>query len=68
LHGYETWFIILREEHRLRAFKNMVLRRIFVLKKAEVIKDSRKLNSEDFHNLYSSPIIMRVINQGGQGM
>jgi hypothetical protein len=29
LHGYETWSLTLREEHRLRVFKNRVLRRIF---------------------------------------
>jgi hypothetical protein len=26
LYGCETWFLILREEHRLRVFENMVLR------------------------------------------
>ena len=29
LYGYETWSLILREEHRLRVFENRVLRRIF---------------------------------------
>jgi hypothetical protein len=29
LYGYETWSLTLREEHRLRIFKNRVLRRIF---------------------------------------
>jgi hypothetical protein len=27
--GCETWLLTLREEHRLRAFENRVLRRIF---------------------------------------
>jgi hypothetical protein len=29
LNGCETWSLVLREEHRLRVFENMVLRRIF---------------------------------------
>jgi hypothetical protein len=29
LYGCETWSLILREEHKLRVFENMVLRRIF---------------------------------------
>jgi hypothetical protein len=29
LQGCETWFLTLREEHRLRVFENRVLRRIF---------------------------------------
>jgi hypothetical protein len=28
LYGYETWSLILKEEHRLRMFKNRYLRRI----------------------------------------
>jgi len=28
LYGYGTWSLILREEHRMRVFKNGVLRRI----------------------------------------
>jgi hypothetical protein len=33
----ETWSLILREEHRLRAFENRVLRRIFGPKRDEVM-------------------------------
>jgi hypothetical protein len=29
LYGCKTWSLTLREEHRLRAFENRVLRRIF---------------------------------------
>jgi len=29
LYGYKTWSLTLREEQRLRAFENRVLRRIF---------------------------------------
>jgi hypothetical protein len=34
----------MREEHRLRVFDNMVLRRIFGLKTDDVIVDWRKLH------------------------
>jgi hypothetical protein len=51
----------LREEHRLRVFENRVLRRIFGPKRDEMIGDSRQLHVEEFHNLYSSPSIIRMI-------
>jgi hypothetical protein len=36
LYGCATWLLTLREERRLRMFKNKVLRRIFGPKKDEV--------------------------------
>jgi hypothetical protein len=33
LYGCETWYLTLREEHRLRVFENRVLRRLFGPKK-----------------------------------
>jgi len=42
-------------------FKNRVLRRIFGLKRDEVIGEWRKLRSEQLSYLYSSPNIVRVI-------
>jgi len=51
----------LREEHRLRVFENRVLRRIFGLKRDEVREEWGKLHKEEFHDLYSSPSIVRVI-------
>jgi hypothetical protein len=42
-------------------FENKVLRRIFGPKKAKVTGKSRKLHNEEFHNLYSSPDIIRQI-------
>jgi hypothetical protein len=51
----------LREEHRLRVFENRVLRRIFGPKRDEVTGGWRKLNNEEFNNLYSSPSIIRMI-------
>jgi hypothetical protein len=42
-------------------FENTVLRRIFRPKRYEVEAESRKLQSEEFHSLYSSPNIIRQI-------
>jgi hypothetical protein len=61
LYGYETWSLMLREEHRLRVLENRVLRRIFGSKRDEVTGEWRKLHSEELHNLYSSPDIIRQV-------
>jgi hypothetical protein len=50
----------LREEHRLRAFENRVLRRIFGPKR-DVDGSWRKLHNDELHSLYSSPNIVMVI-------
>jgi hypothetical protein len=42
-------------------FENRVLRRIFVPKRDEVTGEWRKLHSEELHNLYSSPDIIRQV-------
>jgi hypothetical protein len=47
-YGCETWFVILREECRLRIFENRVLRGIFEPKRDEVTGGLRKLHNEDF--------------------
>jgi hypothetical protein len=47
--------------HRLRVFENRVLRRICGLRRDEVIRDWRKLDNEELHNLYSSPNAIRII-------
>jgi hypothetical protein len=52
-YGCETWSLILREEHRLRMFRNRVLRRIFGHKREYVIGGWRKLHEAELHNLYS---------------
>jgi hypothetical protein len=36
LYGCETWFLTLREEHRLRVFENRMLRKIFGPNRDEV--------------------------------
>jgi len=41
----------LREERRLRAFENRVLRRIFEPKRDEVTGDGRKLHKEELNDL-----------------
>jgi hypothetical protein len=61
LHGYETWPLTLREEHRLRVFENRVLGNIFGLKEGKIIGGWRKVYNEELHNLYSSPYIIRMI-------
>jgi hypothetical protein len=61
LYGCETWSLTLREEHKLRVFKNRVLRRIFGPKRAGVTGGWRKLHNEELHDLYSSPSIIRII-------
>jgi hypothetical protein len=60
LYGCETWSHT-EEERRLRVFENRVLRRIFGPKRDEVTGEWRRLHNEELNDLYSSPIIIRVI-------
>jgi hypothetical protein len=60
-HGYETWPLTLREEHKLTVFENRALRRIFGPKRGGVMGGWRKLHNEKLHNLYSSQSIIRII-------
>jgi hypothetical protein len=48
-------------------FENRVLIRIFVPKKDEVTGEWRKLHSEELHNLYSSPDIIRQVKANEVG-
>jgi len=52
LYGCETWSLTLREELRLRVFKNRVLRRIFGPKRDEVTGEWRKVHNEEHNDLY----------------
>jgi hypothetical protein len=51
--GVSFWFVSIK--------RSRVLRRISGPKRDEVTGDWRKLHSEEFHNLYSSPDIIRQI-------
>ena len=60
LYGFETWSLTLREERKLRAFENKVLRRIFGRRRDEVTGEWRRLHNEELNDLYSSTNIVRV--------
>jgi uncharacterized membrane protein len=49
----------LKEEHRLRMFKNRYLRRILGPKWDEVTGEWSMLYIEELHNFHSSPSIVR---------
>jgi len=55
----------LREERRLRAFENRVLRRIFGPKRDEVTGEWKKLHNEELNDLYFSTNIVRAIKSRG---
>jgi hypothetical protein len=52
--GCETWPVTLREERRLRVFKNKVLRTTFGPKRVEVTGEWRRLHNEKLYDVYSS--------------
>ena len=52
LYGCETWSLTLREERNLRAFQNMVLRRIFGPGRDKVTGEWRRLHNEELNDLY----------------
>jgi hypothetical protein len=56
-------FMTLREGHILKVFGNGVLRRMFGLKRDEVIGGWRKLHNEKPPNLYSLPNIITMTNE-----
>jgi hypothetical protein len=56
LYGCETWSLTSREERKLRAFENRVLRRIFGPKREE-----EGSHNDELHNLFSSPNIVKLI-------
>jgi hypothetical protein len=49
------------EEHKLKAFRSKMLRRIFGPTSDEVTGGWGKLPNEELHNLYFSPSIIRII-------
>jgi hypothetical protein len=56
----ESLFLTLREEHKLKAFENRVLKGLFGPMWDEITISFRKLDREKFRNLYSSPNIIRT--------
>jgi hypothetical protein len=60
LYGCETWSLT-GEVHRLRAFENRVLSRIFGQKSNEVTGGWRELHIEELRDLYSSQSKIRMI-------
>jgi hypothetical protein len=52
--------LTLREEHRLRVFENRLLKRIFGPRRGDMMGGWR-IHNEEFHDLYSSPNIIRMI-------
>jgi hypothetical protein len=62
---FGTWSLTLREEHRLSVFENREQRRIFGLKRDEVMGRWRKLHNEKLRDLYSSPSVIRIIESMG---
>jgi hypothetical protein len=61
VYGCETWSLTLREEHKLRVFENRVLRKMFGLKRAEMIGEWKKLHNEELCDFYLSSSIIRII-------
>jgi hypothetical protein len=61
LYRRETCALPLRKEHGPRVFENRVLRGIFGPKRDEVTGGWTDLHSDELHNLYSSPSIIRMI-------
>jgi hypothetical protein len=66
LYGFETWWLALREECRLRVFENKVLRRIFRPERDEVTVEWRRLLNKQLYAVYCSPDI-RVIKSRLKG-
>jgi hypothetical protein len=48
LYEYETWFLTLREEHKLRVFANGVLRRICGPKRDEMTEGGENCITKSF--------------------
>jgi hypothetical protein len=60
LHGCETQFLTLREEHRFRVFESRMLS-IVGPKMEEVTGRWRKLQNEELHKMHTPPNIISII-------
>jgi hypothetical protein len=61
VYGCEPLSIAFREEHDLMVFENRVLTRIIGSTRDEVTGEWRKLHNDELYDVYSLPIIFRVI-------
>jgi len=61
LYGCETWSLTLKEERKMKAFENRMLRRIFGRRRDEVIGEWKKLHIEELYDLNSSSNSVPVI-------
>jgi hypothetical protein len=61
MYGFDTWFLILGEEHELGVFENGLLRMILGFRKYKVIGEWRRLHNERLYDLSSPLIIILVI-------
>jgi hypothetical protein len=57
LYGCETWSLTLREEHRLKVFKNKLMRKISAPKRDNVTVERKRLHSEEIHDSSTHPIL-----------
>ena len=57
--------LTLREEHRLRMFKNRVLRKIFDPERDKVTGEWERVHSKEIYDLYSSLNVKWMIKSGG---
>jgi hypothetical protein len=67
LYGCETWSLTLREEHKMRVFKNRVLRRISGPTRDEVMGGWRKLHNKELHDCTLRQIYLELSSRGGWG-
>jgi hypothetical protein len=65
LYVFRTWSLAARKGHILRMSDNGELRRIFGTKRKEVAGGWIRLHIEEFHKLYASTNIMRVMKLRG---
>jgi len=49
--GFETWFLTLKQRHRLRMFKDRILWKLLGPKGDGTIRDWRVLHNEELHDL-----------------
>ena len=50
--GFATWYLVLKDEHRLRVLDNRALRKILRPKREEVTLEWRTLHVEQLHVWY----------------